>query len=84
MSACFKDHDTAPILMENAIQIAINYLHRSGEMDDCVEACDFLVDNIAIMIRRGQRNKIVLANRAIAAFQRNRALRTAEQSKASV
>jgi hypothetical protein len=82
MSACFKDA-AAPLLMENAIQIALNYLHRSGEMDDYVETCDFLVDNIATMIRRGQHNKLVLANRAIASFQRYRASRTIEQSKAS-
>jgi hypothetical protein len=82
MSACLND-DTTPLLMENAIQIAINYLHRSGEMDDYIETCDFLVDNIAMMIRRGERNRLVLGNRAIAAFQRHQAARTAEQTRAS-
>jgi hypothetical protein len=82
MSACFKD-DTAPFLMEDAIQIAMNYLHRSGEMDNYVETCDFLMDSITTMIKRGERNKLVLGNRAIAAFERYRASRSIEQSKLS-
>jgi hypothetical protein len=75
--------DGSPLVMENAIQIALNFLERSGEIDDYTEACRFVADRVEFMMRQGQRNRLVLANRAIAAFQRYRAARTIEQSMAS-
>ena len=69
----------ASLVMANAIQIALNYLQRAGEIDDYTETCEFLADRIEAMIRQGQRNRLVLANRAIAAFQNYRAARTIEQ-----
>jgi hypothetical protein len=83
MSACCKDDAVPPLLAENAIQIALNYLERSGEIDDYAETCDFLIAKVGFMIRQGQRNKILLGNRAIAAFQRYRTARTIELSRAS-
>ena len=77
MSAWFRD-DRASLLMEGAIQIALNYLERSGEIDDYTETCQFLVDRLEFMIRQGQRNKLALANRAITAYQRYRSARTIE------
>jgi hypothetical protein len=74
--------DGASLLMANAIQIALNYLQRSGEIDDFTETCEFLADRVEAMIRQGQRNRLVLANRAIAAFQRYRNARTIEPSLA--
>jgi|SRR5690349_14290335 hypothetical protein len=79
MSAWFKD-DAAPLLVEDAVQIAFNFLARSGEIDDPAEAVGFLADKIHFMISQGQRNKLALANRAIAAFQRYREARSAELS----
>ena len=77
-------HDPAPTLLaEGAIQIALNYLERSGEIDDYTEACEFLIERIGFMIRHGQRNRLLLANRAITAFQRYRMKRTIELSLAS-
>ncbi|MBV8697222.1 hypothetical protein [Bradyrhizobium sp.] len=70
--------DGASLLMANAIQIALNYLQRSGEMDDYTETCEFLADKVEAMIRQGQRNRLVLANRAISAFQHYRNARTIE------
>jgi hypothetical protein len=58
--------DGSALLAANAIQIALNFLERAGEIDDYTE-------------RHGQRNRLVLANRAIAAFQRYRTARTIEQ-----
>jgi hypothetical protein len=75
--------DGSPLVMENAIQIALNFLERSGEIDDYTETCRFVADRVEFMMRQGQRNRLVLANRAIAAFQRYRAARTIEQSMAS-
>jgi hypothetical protein len=68
------------LLMAGAIQIALNYLQRSGEIDDYTETCEFLADKVTAMITQGQRNRLVLANRAIAAFQRYRNARTIEPS----
>jgi hypothetical protein len=64
--------------MEDAVQIAFNFLTRSGEVDDPSETAGFLVDKIEFMISQGQRSKLLLANRAIAAFQRYRKARTIE------
>jgi len=75
--------DGSPLVMENAIQIALNFLERSGEIDDYTETCRFVADRVEFMMRQGQRNRLVLANRAIAAFQRYRAARTIEQSMGS-
>jgi hypothetical protein len=76
MSAWFRDNPAS--LMEDAVQIAFNFLVRSGEVDDPSETAGFLVDKIDFMISQGQRNKLLLANRAIAAFQRYRKARTIE------
>lgn len=79
MSAWFKD-ETTPLLMDGAVQIALNYLDRAGEMDDPAETVRFLVNKVEFMISQGQRNKLLLANRAITAFQRYRKARTIELS----
>jgi len=79
MSAWFKD-EVFPLLLEDAVQIAMGFLERSGEIDDRIETAQFLVDKIRFMIAHGQRNKLILANRAIAAFQNYRRTRTIELS----
>ena len=52
------------------MQIAWEYLERSGELGDGVAASRFLSDVIETMIRRGQRSRLALSNRAISADQR--------------
>jgi hypothetical protein len=79
MSAWFKD-DGPTTLMEDSAKIAVDFLERAGEIDDLGEACQFLVNKIDFMIAQGQRNKLLLANRAIAAYQRYRKSRTVESS----
>jgi len=66
--------------MEDSIRVAIDFLDRSGEIDDFDETFQFLVDQVGFMIAQGQRNKLLLANRAISAFQRYRRVRTIELS----
>jgi hypothetical protein len=80
MPARFSD---APLAMAKAMQIAMNYLERSGEIDDHTETLRFLADKMEAMMRQGQYNQLVLANRAIADFQKYRSARTIEQSLAS-
>ena len=59
-----------PLLMENSIQIAWDYLEATGELGDAGVAARFLTDAVEIMIRRGETRKLMLANRAINAYKR--------------
>jgi hypothetical protein len=58
-------------LLEESFQIA-EYVERTGELGDGAAASRFLSDTIEAMIRRGQRSRLVLSNRAIGAYQRFR------------
>ncbi len=82
MSACIRD-DAPPLLLQQAVTIAADFLKRSGEIDDPGEACQFLVNKVGFMIAQGQRNRLLLANRAIAAYQRYREAQTIELSLVS-
>jgi hypothetical protein len=56
-------------LLEDSFQIAWEYLERTGELGDNTVASRFLSDTIEAMIRRGQRSRLGLSNRAISAYQ---------------
>jgi hypothetical protein len=77
MSTWFKDDDN-PRLLAEAKQIAWEFLERSGEIDDSGEVDQFLTGKIEQMLGQGQRNRLVLSNRAIAAFREYRRTRTIE------
>jgi hypothetical protein len=77
MSTWFRD-DANPRLFTEAKQIAWDFLERSGEIDDAGEAGRFLTQKIEEMIEQGQRNRLALSNRAIAAFREYREARTIE------
>ncbi len=79
MSAWFKQ-EGYPFLVEDAARIALDFLDRSGQMDDPDETGRFVVDRIQFMIAQGQRNRLLLANRAISAFQQYRKARTIDLS----
>ena len=59
-----------PLLMENSIQIAWDYLDATGELGDPEVAARFLTDAVEILIQRGETRKLMLANRAIDAYKR--------------
>jgi hypothetical protein len=59
-------------LLEDSFQIAWEYLERTGELGDGAAASRFLSDTIELMIRRGQRSRLILSNGAIVAYQRFR------------
>jgi hypothetical protein len=61
-----------PLLIESSIEIAWDYLNRTGELGDAMVAGRFLSDTIELMVRRGERRRLMLANRAIAAYQQFR------------
>jgi hypothetical protein len=53
----------------DAYAIASNYLRKSGAVSDTLATNDQLLGLIVEMFHRGERNKIRLANRAIAKFE---------------
>ena len=63
-----------PVLVEKAIQIAWDFLERSGEITDPVDASRFLLRNIDDMARAGELRELMLANQAIRAYQRYKRL----------
>ena len=77
MSTWFND-SAYPLLLEEAKQIAWNFLERSGEIDDSTKASQFLANKIEFMIAQGQRSRLVLSNRAITAFLQYKKARTIE------
>jgi hypothetical protein len=64
-----------PLLIESSIEIAWDYLERTGELGDAMLAGRFLSDTIELMVRQGERRRLMLANKAITAYQRFRAER---------
>jgi hypothetical protein len=61
-----------PILMEKSLQIAWDYLERSGELGEPEAASRFLLDSVERMVRHGERRPLVLSNKAIDAYRRFR------------
>jgi hypothetical protein len=57
-------------LIEDSLQIAWNYLQRTGELEEPENASRFLIDAIESMFRQGVRSRLLLSNRAITAYQR--------------
>ena len=78
MPECFKYGTPASLTLETALQIALHYFERAGETDDYAETRRFLADTIELMMKQGQYNKLVLANRAISACEKHRSARTIE------
>jgi hypothetical protein len=58
-----------PILMENAVQIAWDYLERTGDLGEPNVASRFLMDTVEKMLRGGERRKLFLSNKAIDAYK---------------
>lgn len=56
--------------IEDSLQIAWNFLERTGELGEPEIASRFLIDAIELMIRQGVRSRLLLSNRAITAYQR--------------
>jgi hypothetical protein len=54
-----------PILIENAIQIAWDYLERTGSLGDPNVASKVLLKSVEAMIVKGERRRLMLSNKAI-------------------
>ena len=63
-------HDPLPILMENSIQIAWDYLERTGDLGDPEVASRFLLETVEQMVRKGERRRLRLSNYAIYAYRK--------------
>jgi hypothetical protein len=59
-------------LMQESLQIAWDYLERTGELDNPRVASRLLGESIESMVSQGQRSRLVISNRAIAAYQKFR------------
>jgi hypothetical protein len=59
-----------PILIANSAQIAWEFLERTGELGEAAVASRFIVDDIELMVRRGERRRLLLSNKAIDNYRR--------------
>jgi hypothetical protein len=66
-------NDHLPILIENALQIAWDYLEQTGQIDDPELTSFLLLDTVEHLVRRGERRRLALSNSAITAYERVRA-----------
>ena len=57
-------------LFEQSFSIAWSVLERTGELGEPNDTSRFLFDNIARMMRRGERRRLLLSNSAINAYRR--------------
>lgn len=57
-------------LIEDSVQIAWDYLERTGQISDAAFASRFLSRTVEEMVRKGERRRLMLSNRAITAFER--------------
>jgi hypothetical protein len=58
-------------LIENSIQIAWNYLDRTGELGEPEIAARVLMDTVERMIRHGERRPLMLSNKLSDANKRS-------------
>lgn len=72
-----------PLLREESVKIAVDYLDRAGEIDDISETREFLINKVEFMMAQGERSRLLLSNRAIAAYRSYRRARTVELSLVS-
>lgn len=63
-------HEPLPVLMESSIQIAWDYLERTGDLGDPETASRFLLDTVEQMVRNGERRRLLLSNNAIDACRK--------------
>jgi hypothetical protein len=56
-------------LIEQSFEIAWSALEKSGELRDANRSANFLLDEIIGMVKRGERRRLVLSNRAIDAYR---------------
>jgi hypothetical protein len=63
-------NETISILIDSSIEIAWDYLARTGELGDATVAGRVLLHSIETMVFRGERRRLMLANIAIIEYQK--------------
>ena len=58
-------------LMERSIEIAWDYLERTGQINDPEFTSKFLLTSVEHNVRMGERRQLMLVNRAISDFERS-------------
>lgn len=61
-----------PNIVESSLQVAWDFLDRTGEIVDPQETAEFLLRKINSQVFRGERRKLMLSNRAIDAYHREK------------
>jgi hypothetical protein len=56
-------------VVESSVQIAWDYLELAGEIEDALSTRQFLLRHVEKLFAEGVRNRILLSNRAIMAYQ---------------
>jgi hypothetical protein len=69
-------NETTQSIFESSFQMAWDYLEATSELGNPDEAANCLLDSIETMMRHGERRRLVLANKAIVAYQRYGAKQT--------
>ena len=64
--------ESVPILVENAVQIAWEFLERSGDITDGHETSQFLIKTIGKMALAGERRQLMPTNRAIDTYRQSK------------
>jgi hypothetical protein len=59
-------------LLEQSFNIAWDVLTKSGDLANDESATQFLIDQIQSMMRRGNKRRLVLSNKAIDAYRNRR------------
>ncbi len=62
--------EPAAILIERSIQIAWDYLDRTGDLGEPETAARVLLDSVEQMMRNGENRPLMLSNKAIDAYKR--------------
>jgi hypothetical protein len=71
-------NEPLPVIMENSIQIAWDYLERTGDLGDPTIASQILLESVETLVRRGERRVLMLSNMAISDYKKFRADRPLE------
>ena len=61
-----------PLLIEGSIEIAWDYLGRSGQISDPEFTSKFLLTLVELNVCMGERGQLMLVNRAISDFERSK------------
>lgn len=63
-------NESLPVLIENSVQIALDFLELSGEIADPVEVSKSLQQANVDFVMNGERQRMMLSNKAITEYKK--------------